>query len=96
MNIENIKVITETLATCRSNYTVVSFTVEGKKWFATIEKTNIDENNCIKSAINGIQMLMKETFEDAVDARIKQDEIMQRVENGMDFMDAMKEVYKIA
>lgn len=96
MNTQNIRVITETLATCRSKYTVVSFTVEGKRWFATIEKTNIDENNCIKSAINGLQMLMEETFEDAVDARIKQDEIMQRVENGMDLMDAMKEVYKIA
>ena len=67
-NIENIRVITSTYKTLTSNYAMIEFTIEGKKFFGTVDK-NLFKNGKATRNITLLELAEGKTVQDAINHR---------------------------
>jgi len=51
------------------NFVLIEDTQNGKHFFGTIPYTELDENGCMKRALNGFQMCVRDTIPEAIACR---------------------------
>lgn len=60
--------------------------------YVAIEHKYIDENGCMKQALNGLQMYASKTMEDCMERVAQQVRVDELVASGVDYLEAIRQV----